>query len=65
MNSRFYVTAVVALLLAAAYNGGAKRPAQMPAAASGQPANVEAAQPSAPVTARTSPPSQQASLPRS
>jgi hypothetical protein len=64
MNSRFYVTAVVALLLAAAFNGAAKRPRQSPSGA-GHSAEVESAQPSVPATARSLPPSQQAALPRS
>ena len=64
MNSRFYVTAAVALLLAAAYNGAAKRPLSGPATGAGQSADVESAQPSAPVTARSMPPSQRAALPR-
>ncbi len=65
MNSRFYVTAAVALLLAAAYNGAAKRPAPAPATGAGQSADVESAQPATPVTARSLPPSPQAALPRS
>ena len=60
MNSRFYATAAVALLLAAAYNGGAKRPAPAPASAAGQPLDIESAQ-----TAGSQPPAPQAALPRS
>ena len=65
MNSRFYVTAVLALLLAAAYNGAARRSEQAPESGPDPTADVHSAQPPAPVTARSSPPSQRAALPRS
>lgn len=70
MNSRFYVTAAVALLLAAAYNGTANRSERTSASSSGQSADVQSAdvqpaRPPAPVTARALRPSQQSTLPRS
>jgi hypothetical protein len=67
MNSRFYVTATVALLLAAAYNGAAKRsePASASSPASVHSAEGQSAQPTVPVTARSLTLPQQVALPRS
>jgi hypothetical protein len=65
MNIRFFVTAAVALLLAAAYDGAAKRSERTSASGPGQAADAQSAQPSAPVTVRASRPSHQAVLPRS
>ena len=64
MNRRFYVTATVALLLAAAYNGAAKRSDE---AAGSTAAHTEAqpTHPGAPLTARTLPTVPRAALPRS
>jgi hypothetical protein len=64
MNRRFYVTATVALLLAAAYNGTAKR-SEQPAGPSTGHADAKSSQPAAPMTARTLPAIPRTALPRS
>jgi hypothetical protein len=64
MNSRFYVTATVALLLAAAYNGAAKRSDEAASSTAAQ-ADAQPTHPGAPLTARTLPAIPRAALPRS
>ena len=64
MNRRFYVTATVALLLAAAYNGVAKRSEEAAGPGTAN-ADAKSTQPAAPLSARTLPAVPRAALPRS
>ena len=64
MNRRFYVTATVALLLAAAYNGAANRSHDTAGLGTSQ-ADAKSTPPAAPLSARTLPAIPRVALPRS